>query len=255
MDDNETKERVTTTSVIQDWLMDNRGRFIYRFYVYILYYSDGVTPMYVGKGCDDRWLVHEKICTLPAYIKHNRRLYKNIESIISTGSAVPKSLFIQGLDDKGAQYFERLTIKKIGRKALGTGPLLNLTDGGDGMSGHIHSIETRLKMSKSRKGKVKSPETLQKLSNALKGRKVGGHPGKGVFHHSEESKRKMSESHKGKIIPEETLLKFRARRWTEEQKEERRKSMIGHPTSDETRLKISLAITEVWKKRKSQEIE
>jgi hypothetical protein len=44
----------------------------------------------------------------------------------------------------------------LGRKDLGTGILRNLTEGGDGASGHIKSEETRKKISESQMGEKKS---------------------------------------------------------------------------------------------------
>lgn len=74
---------------------------------------------------------------------------------------------------------EKSLILKYGRKDLGTGTLVNLTNGGEGQLNP--SPETRKKMSEWQKGKPKSEETKLKLSASAKGRK-----------HTEESKLKMS---------------------------------------------------------------
>jgi len=65
--------------------------------------------------------------------------------------------------------------------------LTNGTDGGEGISGHKHSLETRNKMSKSRIGHITSPETRRKLSESNKGK-----PHKGGWHHNETSKKKIT---------------------------------------------------------------
>jgi group I intron endonuclease len=62
--------------------------------------------------------------------------------------------------------------------------LLNLTNGGDGVLGYIHSDETRRKKSESMK------------------KTIGGKPAHNRgSKHSEETKKKMSESHKGATSP------------------------------------------------------
>lgn len=60
-------------------------------------------------------------------------------------------------------------IKQIGRADLKLGPLVNLTDGGDGTIGVICSDETRIKKSLSLLGKKRSAETKNKISSSKKG--------------------------------------------------------------------------------------
>lgn len=125
-----------------------------------------------------------------------------------------------------AYQMEKDLIKFYGRRDLGLGTLVNMTDGGDGRFGAIASEETRRKMSQSRKGlntwtKGHKPtnETRQKISNVLKEywkhnpkapmteeakekirQSLTGRPGTWVGkRHSEESLQKMRNSHgKGK---------------------------------------------------------
>jgi hypothetical protein len=82
---------------------------------------------------------------------------------------------------------EKYLISFYGRRDLGLGTLINMTDGGDGRFGSIVSQETRDKMSRSRKGqntwtkqyikdgivnvkRVLTPEYKKKISDSLKGR-------------------------------------------------------------------------------------
>jgi len=65
---------------------------------------------------------------------------------------------------------EKELILKYGRIDLGTGLLVNLTDGGEGNFGRKASKETKAKMSKTRTGKKATSETKKKLSIIAKGR-------------------------------------------------------------------------------------
>lgn len=124
---------------------------------------------------------------------------------------------------------EKQLIKEYGRKNLGEGSLVNLTDGGEGTLGVIVSDETKRKISNINKkngnkppvmwghkfnlGRKQTQETKNKRSIALQGRtfteetrklksKIAKEKGqrpiqpKG-FKHSEETKKKLSEMKKG----------------------------------------------------------
>ena len=84
---------------------------------------------------------------------------------------------------------EKELIKFYGRKDLGLGPLVNLTDGGEGSLNRKLSLESRKKISVANKGKKLSEETKLKISNTEKGR---------IF--SEETRKKISESKKKYIM-------------------------------------------------------
>lgn len=101
--------------------------------------------------------------------------------------------------------------------------LTNGTAGGDGIWGHRHSVETRKKMSVTRKGRVFSEEHKQALSKARQGIKLNL---------SDERRRQISESKKGNkyrlgaVVPEEMRARISAkltgRKMPEEEKAKQR---------------------------------
>jgi hypothetical protein len=98
---------------------------------------------------------------------------------------------------------ETYLIDYYGRRDLGKGTLVNMTDGGEGAKGVIMSAETRAKISAAQKGnksclgKKHSAETRAKMSAAVKGRK-----------NSAETRAKISASKKGKLPPITKLTEY-----------------------------------------------
>jgi hypothetical protein len=197
----------------------------YIYYVYAYLRNDG-TPYYIGKGKGDR-----------AYAKHKRKGTKFIP--------VPKNstriiILESGLSEIGALALERRYIRWWGRKDLGTGILINLTDGGDGNPGSVVSIETRRKMSDSAKGKTFTKQRIKNMSDAQKKR--------GSSYITEEIRKNMSDAAKGRLLSEETKEKISksniGRKLTKEQCESRTGSgngFYGRVHSEETRRKIAEA--------------
>lgn len=90
---------------------------------------------------------------------------------------------------------EMLLISEYGRKDLGTGNLVNMTDGGEGSLGLVHTDETKAKIGKVHRGKNLSDETRSKISTASSNK-------------SKETRAKISEANTGKKRSEETRAKM-----------------------------------------------
>lgn len=124
------------------------------YYVYVLFRPNGV-PCYIGKGKGKRWKTHEKRASNPMLAK----------IIASAGGEIPKVKIREGLTEQEAFETEIAFIKAIGRMAHG-GPLVNMTDGGEGVSNPLP--ETRYKIGSARRGKVVTDETRMRMSEARK---------------------------------------------------------------------------------------
>jgi hypothetical protein len=119
-------------------------------------------------------------------------------------------ILLEGISWEDACIVEKGMIADYGRKDLGTGQLVNMTDGGEGSLGIVFSQEELLRRSKFGKTRKQSPETRKKISESKKG-KPGRTKSKeevakmletkkrnGTSGHSLETRKKMSEARKGR---------------------------------------------------------
>jgi hypothetical protein len=113
------------------------------FYVYLYLRKDG-SPYYVGKG-------------------HKYRAYR-------TGCLKDRSRIqiLQCPSEEVALEYEKLLIAAYGRKDLGTGILRNLTDGGEGATGTVWSMERRQKHSIAMKAAYQVLGAKENLSRVMK---------------------------------------------------------------------------------------
>ena len=157
---------------------------------------------YVGIGSSTR----------PYSIKDRNKFWKNV--VAKYGYSI--QVVYTNLTKEEAIEAEQFCIQTIGRRDLATGPLVNLTAGGDGALGKITSEETKIKMRKcknishknniasanrlklvNQKGVLKSQSHKEKLSLSLIG-----------IVRDENTRDKMSKAKSKKIIDTATNIVY-----------------------------------------------
>ncbi len=169
------------------------------------HYDDRGICFYVGIGDKKR----------PFWFYIRTSFWKNYVNKHCVSGKPEVKIWHRDLTWEQACAMEKQWIALYGRRDLGTGCLVNLTDGGEGRVGHVCSEETKAKMSQANKGE-KNPQWGKPLS--------------------EEHRQKISEAHKGRPKVEETKRKLSLAQkgrtpWNK-----------GKPLSKETRLKMSQAL-------------
>jgi hypothetical protein len=161
-------------------------------YVYRHIRLDKNVPFYIGIGTDKKY----------TRANSDRNRNKHWRNIVS-GTGYEVEILFDDIDLEFAKEKEKEFILLYGRSDINKGSLCNLTDGGEGCLGLVHTEESRLKMGIPNKGKIISEEHRKIISLF--------HTGKVT---SEETKRKISEAQSGekhrlygKKIPESTRLK------------------------------------------------
>lgn len=152
-------------------------------YVYQHIRLDTFEPFYIGLSNDQDYN--------RANSKHSRnKWWKNITSKVK----IKVEIIIDNISFNEAKLYEQWYIKFYGRKDLGLGNLVNLTDGGDGVLGNKCSEENKEKLRKFHtrnsycKGYKQTEEHKRKVREANVGRL-----------HTKETKLKISLANKGKV--------------------------------------------------------
>ena len=153
----------------------------YDYYVY-QYLRIDRTPYYIGKGFGNRRFSKDHTIKPP--------VDKSLIKIVAGG-----------LLECRAHEIEKEMILFFGRKCNKTGILRNITEGGEGVSGLVHSEESKKKMSLRKIGKLLSEEHRTKISYSNAKYWLGKS-------RSEEDKQKMSGNKKGVPLSEETKAKM-----------------------------------------------
>lgn len=150
------------------------------FYVYVFFRPWDGSPFYVGKGKRNRWR------QVSPKSRNNQRFHRIIAKANRLGLEVPVIKVREGLTNEQACEIEIALIAAVGRGQ--NGPLVNLTDGGDGKTGYVPSaetcqkiriantghkasLETKALMSAQRKNVPKTPAHNKAVSEALSDRK------------------------------------------------------------------------------------
>jgi hypothetical protein len=216
-------------------------------YVYQHIRLDNSTIFYIGIGSDS------------TYKRANNKYNRNqVWKRISKKYGYSVEIIYDNITWEDACNKEIELIKKYGRINLGSGDLVNMTDGGEGLIGLIHTEDHRKKNSDSNKGKKKSEEFVEKLRNrtvsdetklkisvsnrgkkrtvdqrqkmkdSLKGKYIGENNHFFGKNHTDESKNKISKAAKGRKLSVDIKKKIG-------------KSNTGktHPHTQETKEKLS----------------
>jgi hypothetical protein len=120
-------------------------------YVYAHIRDDKNEPFYIGIG---------RTKNFKRAFKHDGR--NSIWNKIIKKAPCKSNILYSGLTWKEACEIEINLIQHFGRINLGTCPLCNLTDGGEGNLNAVFSEERRKKISKALTGKKLSPERVEK---------------------------------------------------------------------------------------------
>ena len=170
------------------------------FYTYA-YLREDKTPYYIGKGKDRR-----------AYERHKRGKIKDFRPKKSNGSLDIDRILIlkKNLTEEQSIKHEEYMINVFGRKDLGTGILINLTDGGQlgGTPGYICSEERKKQISKQFKGIPQDKEFVKRRAESVR-RHYNSDEGKKTIECLNKKKEEYFASEKGK----ERLLDL-SKRWS-----------------------------------------
>lgn len=174
-----------------------------QFYVYQHRRKDTGEVFYIGKGC-------RSTSDRSVSIKGRNRHWHNV--VNKHGYSV--EIICDGLDERTAFELETWLISYHGRLDVGTGPLVNMTDGGEGESGRVFSLATRAKISaaninRSRDLIARIADATRNPSAETRARMGSKNLGRML---SEDHRAKISAGLEGRVCSEETRAKLRVKR-------------------------------------------
>ena len=191
-------------------------------YVYLYVDPTRDEKIYVGMGQKKRAWYHTKRKDMHPFVQR-------LQLMLREGIQPEITFICTGVDVDLAALVEQEAIAKFGRKDLGLGTLLNLTDGGEGLKNA--TAETRRKIGEASSKRKASPETRAKIAAAIAARTRAPL--------SEESKQKIRAKALGRKLSAEHKAKIGAGV----------SASVRPPCSAETKAKIGAANHAIWVKK------
>lgn len=206
------------------------------FYVYVMFRPDA-SPCYIGKGKRKR-------------IDNRIARSRHIRNIIKKHGDLPKLKIRDGLTEMEAFAVEIALIAAIGRAP--NGPLVNMTDGGEGTSGREMSAAARAAISAAQRGRKATDEARARLRASHLGKKASPEaiakmkascqPAGARSPHPPESYAKQAAKLRGRKLSAEHRARIgaagRGRKASPETIAKKRAAALGKPCSLETRAKL-----------------
>lgn len=192
------------------------------YYIYCYFHPETGEPCYIGKGRGGRWKAHLTSSKNPWLANIIQKANGNIPHV---------KLHI-GLTNEKANEYEKALIEAIGRDPRG--PLVNMTDGGEGTKGWVPSDDTKNKIGELTRQRLADPEFRRQWVTTNIGRKA-----------SSETRAKQSLARRGRKLTPETVEKIasanRGRKRSPEIVEKCRLANLGRKHSNEVREKMAAA--------------
>lgn len=212
------------------------------YYVYAHYRPNDEIPFNIGKGKARR-----------AWSKDRQNRWWH--NIVNKYNGFDVCLLHENLKEYDALRLEAMYINAYGRADQGKGPLVNMTDGGEGMSGYKAPLEVRQAQSIRQtgkslpKGRKHKEETKQKMRAYQSSR-----PSRGPV--TEETKQKLRIAGMGNQNAKghKQISHMRGKRHTEEANQKNREAHLGRRMAADTKLKMKESAIRAWKLRKLRNV-
>lgn len=216
------------------------------YYVYMYRNPITLVPFYVGKGKGGRSMHHINEARKEFSTDKNLHKLHTIRKLFSAGTQPIVEVVESEISEEESFEFEKFLISEIGRSDLGTGPLTNMSDGGEGLSGLVRDLSGGNNPNYGKRGESAvwwgrnhEEETKQKISAAQKGR---------VFSDEHKAKMRKPKSEEGRknIADAQRILRESGYKPSAESNKRRSESLRGRPSpmkgktqSDSARQKMS----------------